>query len=254
MLEGVRRLHDAPSLDALRAEMMTLVDALVANEHIAYNDIDVELDQVFTRFSAQEQDEDYTQYARTFERLMHQHPILQYCIDNPNPTAQRLSDFVSQPALRDLGLYQEVYSKVDTQYQTIIDLGEPGRTISALAVNRKSSDFQDGDLTLLRLLQPHLRQALANCRQRFLVDSFLAGVPSELLFDRVMTLGLSEREAEVCFWIAQGKSNQEIGELLRISPLTVKKHGENIYRKLGAGGRVEVVRQVLRALTDSAVN
>jgi len=37
--------------------------------------------------------------------------------------------------------------------------------------------------------------------------------------------------------LAGGASNAEIGDTLRISPLTVKKHLEHIYQKLGVGRR-----------------
>ena len=250
MLDGVRSLHEADTLEELRGSMLDLVGRLLPTEHIAYNEIDLELERVFTRFNLPDMADAYLRYSATFERLMHEHPILGFTTENPQAPAQRLSDFISQPGLRDLALYQEVYRNVDTNYQTIVDLGEPGRTVCALAVNRWGEDFEDAELAMLRILQPHLRQAFRACRERFLVDGFLSGTPTEALFDRVMDLGLTEREAEVCFWLAQGKSNQEIGELLKISPLTAKKHGENIYRKLGASGRMEVVRRVLQALRN----
>jgi DNA-binding CsgD family transcriptional regulator len=50
-------------------------------------------------------------------------------------------------------------------------------------------------------------------------------------------LGLSAREQEVLFWIAQGKANQAVGLILRISVHTVKRHLEKIYGKLGVDGR-----------------
>jgi DNA-binding NarL/FixJ family response regulator len=51
------------------------------------------------------------------------------------------------------------------------------------------------------------------------------------------SLGLSPREAEVLFWVAQGKTNQEVGTVLGISDLTAKKHLANIYEKLGVENR-----------------
>jgi DNA-binding CsgD family transcriptional regulator len=36
--------------------------------------------------------------------------------------------------------------------------------------------------------------------------------------------GLTPREDEILFWIARGKSNAEIGEILGISAATVGKH------------------------------
>ncbi len=50
-------------------------------------------------------------------------------------------------------------------------------------------------------------------------------------------LGLSPREAEILFWVAQGKSNAEVGIILNISAATVKKHLEHIYAKLGVETR-----------------
>ncbi|MBH0238612.1 response regulator transcription factor [Methylobrevis albus] len=48
---------------------------------------------------------------------------------------------------------------------------------------------------------------------------------------------LTVREAEVLLWIARGKSNRDIGEILGLSPRTVNKHLEQIYAKLGVENR-----------------
>jgi len=46
-------------------------------------------------------------------------------------------------------------------------------------------------------------------------------------------------EERVLKLISQSLTNREIAELLRISPATVKRHVENIFRKLGLRNRVE---------------
>jgi len=48
---------------------------------------------------------------------------------------------------------------------------------------------------------------------------------------------LTQREAEVLIWIAKGKSNKDIGEILGLSPRTVNKHLEQIFIKLGVENR-----------------
>ena len=48
---------------------------------------------------------------------------------------------------------------------------------------------------------------------------------------------LTEREAEVLLWLARGKSNQEIGQILTMSPRTVNKHLEQVFRKLEVENR-----------------
>jgi DNA-binding response OmpR family regulator/DNA-binding CsgD family transcriptional regulator len=49
----------------------------------------------------------------------------------------------------------------------------------------------------------------------------------------LLQLGLTTREAEVLFWIAQGKSNPDVAMILGASVRTVHKHVEHIFQKLG---------------------
>jgi DNA-binding response OmpR family regulator/DNA-binding CsgD family transcriptional regulator len=48
---------------------------------------------------------------------------------------------------------------------------------------------------------------------------------------------LTTREAEVLYWVAQGKTNRDIGDILGASPATVKKHLEHVFEKLGVETR-----------------
>ena len=50
-------------------------------------------------------------------------------------------------------------------------------------------------------------------------------------------LGLTPRETEVLRWVAEGKTNKDIGTLLRASPRTVAKHLERVFEKLGVENR-----------------
>jgi len=61
-------------------------------------------------------------------------------------------------------------------------------------------------------------------------------------------LSLTRREAEVLFWIAQGKNNAETAQLLSIGSKTVKKYVENIYQKLGVQTRAAAVVCALERL------
>ena len=62
-------------------------------------------------------------------------------------------------------------------------------------------------------------------------------------------LGLTTREAEVLFWLARGKPNRDIAEILGMSPRTVNKHLEQAYTKLGIENRAAAVALAVRALT-----
>ena len=51
-------------------------------------------------------------------------------------------------------------------------------------------------------------------------------------------------------WIARGKSNRDIGEILGLSPRTVNKHLEQIYQKLGVENRASAAVVALTALGE----
>jgi DNA-binding CsgD family transcriptional regulator len=51
------------------------------------------------------------------------------------------------------------------------------------------------------------------------------------------SLKMTPREAEVLFWISQGKSNHDIGIILGAKTGTVCKHVEHIFRKLNVENR-----------------
>lgn len=61
---------------------------------------------------------------------------------------------------------------------------------------------------------------------------------------------LTSREAEVLRWIADGKTNREIGLILEISPRTVNKHLEQIFQKLKVENRTSAASVAIRALGE----
>lgn len=61
-------------------------------------------------------------------------------------------------------------------------------------------------------------------------------------------LGLTGREADVMLWIANGKTNREIGQILDMSPRTVNKHLEQVFRKLGVENRTAAAAAAIRCL------
>ncbi len=64
-----------------------------------------------------------------------------------------------------------------------------------------------------------------------------AGGAGSSLEARIAALGLTDRQAEVTRLTARGLSNREIAEQLLLSPNTVKRHLENVYKHTGVGSR-----------------
>ncbi len=78
------------------------------------------------------------------------------------------------------------------------------------------------------------RLTLANARNE---DEILRG-----------QFGLTQREAEVLLWIAKGKANRDIADILGLSARTVNKHLEQIYVKLGVENRASAAVKAAHVL------
>ena len=92
---------------------------------------------------------------------------------------------------------------------------------------------------------------------QYLDSALTARVTARLLgrADKVKktAVELSEREAEVLRLIASGYSNKEIAGRLSLSVKTVEAHKANAMRKLGLGGRIDIVKYaVLQGWLENA--
>ena len=80
-------------------------------------------------------------------------------------------------------------------------------------------------------------------KQEYLLKLVDTDVPNDSLLLQ-NSLNLTAREAEVLLWIAKGKTNRDIGEVLGTSPRTINKHSDNIYKKLGVENRTSAAAKV----------
>jgi transcriptional regulator EpsA len=109
------------------------------------------------------------------------------------------------------------------------------------------------DAYFMELMMPHLHMTLHRMAEGEGGDG---GIAPEMAVDGV----LSGREVQVLEWVRDGKTNQEIAQILDISPLTVKNHVQKILRKLGAANRAQAVAKAMtlnlldRGMTGGAGN
>lgn len=86
------------------------------------------------------------------------------------------------------------------------------------------------------------------------VDEYLIRITSAstLAGDALLRdhFSLTAREAEVLLWIAKGKANKDIGEILGLSSRTVNKHLEQIYVKLGVENRASAAVKAANVLHE----
>jgi len=69
--------------------------------------------------------------------------------------------------------------------------------------------------------------------------------------EKFQKLGLTMREADVLFWMTEGKQNREIATILGRSLSTVQEHVANILTKLGQENRHAATVFALRSLGKS---
>ncbi len=68
----------------------------------------------------------------------------------------------------------------------------------------------------------------------------------------MLAFGLTLRESEVLYWVAKGKTNRDIGDILGSSPATVKKHLERVYEKLGVETRTAAASMAMQRVRELA--
>jgi len=64
-------------------------------------------------------------------------------------------------------------------------------------------------------------------------------------------IGLTAREAEVLLWVAQGKSNADVGAILGMAEKTVKTHLGSVFAKLGVESRTAATLRAIEVLSSS---
>lgn len=100
-------------------------------------------------------------------------------------------------------------------------------------------------IAALRRGQPYLARRL-----RLLLDTPAARPQGDA--DLLSAVELTRRERQILTLAAQGRSAREIAEHFSISPLTVRKHRENLMRKLDLHSTAELTAYAVRLGVPSA--
>jgi len=158
-----------------------------------------------------------------FDRHFHEHPLVRYHAYQGGRSAQRISDSLPLEKFRRSALYNDYYRRIRIDHAMALPIYVRDGLLVSFVLNRTRRDFTDRERALLDLMRPHLAKIFRK------VDSFG---------------GLTAREAEVLRWVAAGKSDAQIGAILRISARTVQKHLQNVYDKLGVESRTAAAMRI----------
>jgi DNA-binding CsgD family transcriptional regulator len=171
--------------------------------------------------------------------IAHEHPVCR-AHNGGVFNAYKLSDFVSLGRLRRTKVYALWFRPIEVERELNLALPSPPWHTKTFLFDRSpgSPDFTERDRLVLDLLQPHLARLWRRAHAQH---------------PEPARLGLTARELQVLAWVARGKTNPEIAQILWITPATVRKHLENIYAKLGVRTRTAAAAQLLATLDNSSV-
>ncbi len=96
---------------------------------------------------------------------------------------------------------------------------------------------------LVQAIEARLRRSQQHARREFKPDFSSTGP--------LLKLGLTPRVAETLLWLAQGKTNPDIAEILGITESTVKKHVQELFDKLGVETRGAATVRALEVLSST---
>ncbi|WP_455280820.1 helix-turn-helix transcriptional regulator [Cupriavidus necator] len=169
---------------------------------------------------------------QAFARHRHSHPFWQYDPAFYGERALRESDFFSDAEFMALPMAREAFLPSNAHRMLAIVFQHEGYAVTVVSHRVTGSPpFSDGDRDRLQALRPHILRCYRQAQQRTVARLG----PAERL--RLAFTSLTPRQLEVCGWLAQGKSNEDIAAILGVSVDTVKVHARVIYDKIGAEGR-----------------
>jgi len=173
-----------------------------------------------------------TEYAALARRYAH-HPIVAQGISRTADAT--LAAFVDR--LRLLGMVGNCCGEAELRLNLGLTVAHSRTRMVGIAINRSVRDFDDRDAACLEALKPHIVSAYRHARRT--AETTRLEPATDL---STPAPPLTRRESEVLYWVSMGKTNQEVGTILGARPLTVKKHLEHIYDKLGVPNRTAAAR------------
>jgi DNA-binding CsgD family transcriptional regulator len=215
--------------------------ALVGSDIITYNGIPSAQDQsaYYTEYPAQSVD---PAALTAFEAHLDEHPLLNHFRVMGDGQPVKISDFLDRQEFHRLGLYSEFFRHIPVEHQIAFTLPpENDGRVEGIALNRARTDFTETDRALLGIMAGQLGKTLRRARRRHRARTALAPAHDDGLAD------LTDRELQVLQQAAQGRTNLAIARAIDVSPRTIAKHLEHIYRKLGVTGRAAAVYRAVGA-------
>ncbi len=176
-------------------------------------------------------------YIEVFDRHFHTHPLVRHHGGNRHARTRQIADLVPRATFRNSGLYNEYYRPIRIDEVVAVPVHVDHRMLVSFVVQRSGRRFDALELERLELARPLLASLYRMARA-------LDGARPSASGDAAAAL--TPREREVLQWVAAGKTNRDIADILGANPRTVAKHLERVYAKLGVETRTAAAMKLVR--------
>ena len=165
--------------------------------------------------------------------LTHEHPFTHRTRVAPVTAPMKVTDLVSDREWRNSAPYERMRFLTGGTHHMVLQIPRSAPYNETVSIVRADRDFDAGEMiraerlqSVIQLAIPHLRH-VERRQQRWgpLVEHEMAMAAA--------AVGVTHRERAVLDLLDSGAASETIAMRLAISPRTVHKHQQNIYRKLG---------------------
>ncbi len=155
----VRSIYASEDFPSLVRRSVGGLRTILPSSHASYNDIDLRTgaSQWFCDGPAH-----FAGIDNALAEHAHEHPIIMHYARSPDGAALKISDFLSESAFHRLGLYADLYRRMDVRYQIAVRLPSRARSVVDIALSRNGRDYNERERVILNALRPHLARA-AEC-------------------------------------------------------------------------------------------
>jgi DNA-binding CsgD family transcriptional regulator len=228
-------------VEEFRYELLHAVHRAVPSDWVSINDIGADPDTFWGIVEPPltitiEQQKAFAQYA-------YQNPLIERITETLDGRAMRFSDLITPEEFHAREIYTQYYALVGVEHQIAFTLPHDRGRLLGVALSRRATanDFTDAERDLLDQARPFLIQAYRNAvhySEALATHAPRHSAPRAPDPQKLVALGLTNRQAEVLQLLATGIDERAIAIRLQISHRTVQKHLQRCYRQLGVNNRL----------------
>lgn len=156
------RIHACGGPGELRRTTVRGIAELIGGDRVTFEHLAPTLPQLWAECEPEEPYQ--SPFWEIFLEHLDEHPAISRYRETGDPSAVKISDFVTCREWHRTQIYQKLYRVLGIEDQMGMCLGPPNREFYAVVLSRSRRNFSERDRTLLNLLRPHIAQAYHNAR------------------------------------------------------------------------------------------